>query len=164
MEEQTTATLSFGKNVDDIEQPPLLPEDWYVVEVREVPQVKANKAKLNDPEDEKAGNNWVVPVKTVTDEPEFNGRYFTLFFPLPRPGDDEKRTPQGMTVEDQCIERIGEFVKKFGGTVSGDEVQLGVGARGQVYVEQQVFGGEPRNSVNTFAGFKEADAGMSAVG
>ena len=164
MEENQTATLTFNKNVDDIEQPELMPEDWYVMELRDAPEVKPNKAMQNDPESEKAGKNWVVPLVVATGDEEFDGRWFTLFLPLPKPGDDKKRTPMGQTVEDQAMERIGQFVEAFGGNIQGDTVSVKKGMRGQCYVDRQVLNGEPRNGINMFAGFKPADAGMAAIG
>jgi hypothetical protein len=161
--EETTARLSFGKDVDSIETPPLVPEDWWLAEIRELPEAKPNKARQNDPESEKAGNNWVVPVKLVSDEPEFDGRFFTIFFPMPKPGDEDRRTPMGQTIEDACIVRIRDFVVAFGGEKAGSDVSVRVGARGMVYVEQQIVNGEPRNGVNVFRGFKSALSGSGAA-
>lgn len=157
-------TLRFGKNINDIESPPPLPEDWYTVEVREAPKVAPNRKKQENPDDEKAGDNWVVPLSVISDEEEYNGRWLTLFFPLPKPGDDSRRTPTGQTIEDACIERIGAFVEAFGGSIDDDTARLTAGARGQIYVEQQLVNGELRNSPNIFRGFKPAGAdGIGAV-
>lgn len=154
------AELEFGKSVDDIEAPTLLGEGWKLMELMDEPKVEPNQAFKEDPNGEKAGHNWLVHLATVSEEPEFSGRRFTLWLGIPKPGDEKKYTQNGQKIYDAKMSRIVQFVEAFGGTISGSRVSLGKGARGQCYVLQAINKqtGEVENSIDQFnQGFKKAD-------
>lgn len=152
-------TVDLGITQDEIEAPVLLPEGWTVVKIVGKPEVRPNEAFKNDPQDPKAGHNWVVNVQSVSDEPEFSGRRLTLWLPVPRPQDKEEWTNRGQRVSHAKAERILQFVEAFGGSVTGSEVTLSEGLQGQVYVDQRInqTTGEVENSINPFQGFKKVD-------
>jgi hypothetical protein len=155
------AELEFGKSVDEIEAPVLLPEGWRMMELTEEPKVEPNAAFKEDPNAEKAGHNWVVRLVTADDDPAFNGRRFTLWLGVPKPADSEKYTQDGQKVYDAKMQRIVDFVEAFGGHVGGSKVSIAKGARGQCYVLQQINKGtgEVENSIDIFnQGFKPAGA------
>ena len=152
--------LEFGKNVDDIEAPVLLPEGWRTMRLLEEPKVEDNKAMKEDPGSAEAGHNWRLDLETVDEEPMWSGRRFFLRFPLPRPSDMESYTSQGQKIYDAKMSRIVGFVEAFGGHISGSKASLGKGAIGQCYVLQQLnrLTQEPENSIDIFnQGFKKAE-------
>lgn len=154
------AELEFGKSVDEIEAPQLLPEGWMTMELTDEPKVEPNAAFKDDPNSEKAGHNWMVHLNTV-DDPMYNGRRFTLWLGIPKPVDAEKYTQNGQKVYDAKMERIVRFVEAFGGHIRGSKVTLSQGARGMCYVLQQVnkSSGEVENVIDIFnQGFKPAGA------
>lgn len=154
-----SATLSFNKDVDDIEEPLLMPEEWYIFEVAKKPETRKNKAMEENPSSEKAGHNWVVQLRSLVDEaPEFTGRIFNLNFPLPADGDDEKYTPRGMLVYDQKMERIANFCLSFQGTAVGTDVSIPIKGKGQGYMKQGIgLDGEIVNELSPFGEFKPLD-------
>jgi hypothetical protein len=158
MEQQDVGILEFGKAVDDIEKPKLLPEDFYLMLVTGTPTSKQN----ND----KTGYNWTIPLKTLhRSVPEFAGRRFTAYLPLPNAEDEHEYDGRGQKVYDAKMDRIHKFVVAFGGQVNGRTVILGVGAKGGLKVIQQI---NPRsqelsNSLNIFGVYKTAaEMGWSA--
>ncbi len=161
------STVTFGKRVDDIEEPILLPEDWYPMEVLKEPEVMINKAKKDDPEAENAGDNWVVSMKTVDCEEEFAGREMAVFLGIPNEKDKYKFTRDGQRIYDKKMQNIVNFAEAFGGTIGEDDATLNAGALGRVYVLQgpNRISGEMENSIDIFnAGYKTygADDGGGA--
>ena len=152
-------TLEFGKDVDDIEKPVLLPEDFYLMEVVGTPKSTKNKEMEKDPNSPKAGFNWVVPLKTVDrDNPEFSGRTFNAYLPLPKPEDENEYDGRGQKIYDAKMERIIRFVEAFGGQINGRVVTLAPGAKAGIQVTQSV---NPRtqelsNNLNIFGEYKTA--------
>lgn len=156
--EQELGMLEFGKDVDDIEKPILLPEDYYLFEVSGTPKTTKNSAMEKDPSSPKAGFNWVVPLRTISDEATFSGRMFTAYLPLPRAEDDKEYDGRGQKVYDAKMERIARFVKAAGGQVGGKTVMLAPGSKIGLKVVQQV---NPRtqelgNSLDIFGEYKTA--------
>lgn len=151
-------SVTFSKKVDDIEEPILLPEEWYSFELIQNPEIKPNAAMNSDPEGEKAGHNWVVTLRTIEcEDPSFNGRRFVLFFGIPKEADNENYTNDGQKIYDAKMKNIVEFASAFGGDVMEDTVELHAGAKGMCYVLQGLHrtSGEPENSIDIFqAGFK----------
>jgi hypothetical protein len=151
--------LEFGKSIDEIEAPELLPEGWYGMEVTQEPEVLPNEAYKSNPADEKAGHNWVVRLKTVSEEPMYDGRRFTIWLGVPTEKDENKWTSQGQKVYDAKMQRIVQFVEAFGGITSGKQVSLRQGAKGQVYILQRINQqtNVVENTVDIFnQGFKKA--------
>lgn len=137
------ATFSLGKEKDDLQEPVLLPEDWYTLEITaEVAQEKNAKWKeggidLSADQIEGAGENIVIRGRIVSDEPEFNGRPFTKWLPLPNPSDKNQFMNNGQPKEDWKLEQIYKWVAAFAGTVEGSEVSLATGMKAQVYIVQE---------------------------
>ncbi len=159
MSDQELGMLEFGKDVDDIEKPVLLPEDFYLFEVSATPKTAKNKEMEKNPSSEKAGFNWVVPLKTVGNaEPMFNGRMFSAYLPLPRPEDEHEYDGRGQKVYDAKMDRIARFVAAAGGQVGGRTVMLAPGSKIGLKVVQQV---NPRtqeltNGLDIFGEYKSA--------
>ena len=155
-------TFTFPKPVEDIEEPVLLEEDWYLGEICGPPEQKKNKAMQDDPSSEKAGFNLVVPVKLLEDLAA--GRRFTLYFPWPKEADARTYTTSGQTWLDKKMTDISQFAEAFGGSVEGTDVILQEGLRGYVYVNQGLdqSGQNIQNNVDIFAGFKPENFAASA--
>lgn len=157
------AELEFGKSVDEIEEPVLIPEGWRVFKLEDEPKVEENKAMRENPGSPEAGHNWLLRISVVDDEGMYNGRMFFLRLALPRPSDEENYSSRGQKLADAKMQRIVGFVEAFGGSVEGRKVNLGAGAMGQAYVLQQLNGlsGEPENAIDIFnQGFKKVDSGQ----
>lgn len=147
------ATFNMGKGLDDVVEPELMSEDWYLMEIYKEPALAKNKTLLNEgPDAEGAGFNIPVNLRCV-EEGEHKGRIFTLFLSLPGVGDDDKRNPiSGMTYTDQKTLRNAEFALAFGGTVEGDEFSLTMGLIGKVFIQQKMdmSGTKLINQINPF--------------
>jgi hypothetical protein len=150
-------TFSFAKPIEDVEEPVLLEEDWYLARIAKAPSLEPNKAKQEDPESEKAGDNLVIALGLI--EGEANGRRFTLYLPWPSAKDENLYDGIGMKQSDAKMERIADFVTKFGGVSDGTDVMIEENMEGYVYVtrglDQQ--GQRMLNSVDPFAGFKSVE-------
>ena len=73
--------FTLPKDVDSIEEAVLLPEDFYNCVIIKEPVLKPNKKMENGlSEEEGAGYNLLVSIKTESEDPEFAGRWFTLYF------------------------------------------------------------------------------------
>ena len=159
------AELEFGKDVDDIEEPLLLPEGWRTFELMDEPKTEENKAMKEDPEAENAGHNWSLRLASCDGEAMYNGRTFFLRFPIPKEADKDAYDSRGKKIYDAKMERITGFVSAFGGYVAGRRVELLKGAKGMCYVLQQIskFGaslGQPENQIDIFnQGFKKVGSG-----
>lgn len=163
MDEQMMSSFDLGMSVDDIEAPVLLPEGWYEFEIATpAPAVKPNQAKVNNPADEKAGDNWVINVTSVHEEAMFNGRRFTLWLSVPKPGDYNVFTNRGQRVSHAKADRIMNFTESFQGAMedgpSGPRSTpvVNVGGRGLAFVQQKLDGqsGEVINQIDPFGKFK----------
>ena len=165
-EGEKMTTLQFRKAVEEIEEPTLMPVDWYQVEITEEPDFEDNsKKKKGLSEEEGAGQNLVVNLRTIHDDPEFSGRYFRLWLPWPNESDEEARDGRGQRKSDSKMKRIAEFVTAFGGDVDGSELVVKAGMSGQVYIDQNIPPGqtEIQNGVSLFAGFKPFDVADSDI-
>lgn len=169
-------TFKVGKSVDDIEEPVLMPVDWYEFEISEEPVLKHNNALNNMiPEDasdqevleaieqnEKAGLNLVISLRSESPEALFDGRRLTAWLPYPSIPDEERYDGRGQKVYDAKFTRITDFVTKFGGSMEENEngeteITLVKGMKGCCYVTQGKIPDreELGNSIDIFAGFKE---------
>uniref|UniRef100_A0A6M3JM72 Uncharacterized protein n=1 Tax=viral metagenome TaxID=1070528 RepID=A0A6M3JM72_9ZZZZ len=168
-------TFGFNKGVDDIEEPILLPEEWYDMEICDEPRLSPNKAlfdlvgqdaTLEETEtalvaDPKAGINLVLNMEVDSSDDAFNGRKMKVWLPYPSPIDAERFDHRGQKLYDAKMQRCVELTEAFGGDVSENEngeteITLTKGLRGQCYVIQQrsQSGEELVNSIDTFQGFK----------
>lgn len=154
-------TLKFHKAVDDIEQPKLLPEDWYIVQVVNPPTIEDNdKAKKKLSYEEGAGKNLIIQTRTVSNIAEYNGRAFKIYLPCPVEQDLNAFDGRGMNKYDAKMERIAEFAEKATGcSIYGNEVTILPNARIGVYITQALDqqGKELVNNLNWFSGFKTPD-------
>jgi hypothetical protein len=166
MNETTSGVLSFGKEIEDIEKPELMPADYYLFRVSGKPRVEDNAAQKalkegKDPGKKAPGQNWVVPLRSISETPELDGRAFNVYLPLPSEADMKAFDMRGQRVYDAKMERIVGFVEKFGGTAKGRDVTLQVGCIGGIQVIQQLDArsGEITNALNIFsrAGVKSAE-------
>ncbi len=136
------ATFNLGKRRDDLEEPVLLAEDWYTVEItREPYEAKNRKWKdggENNPAEEiqGAGKNIVINTRVDSDIPEAAGRNFTKWLSLPNPSDEQMFMNDGQPKADWKLDQIFKWVEAFQGDESGEEVSLGAGAKAQVYIIQ----------------------------
>jgi len=170
------ATFGFHKDVDDIEEGVPMDEDWYEAEVADEPKLMPNNAikevlgsdvtadddRIDDllRTNEKAGINLVIPLKIVSDLPEFDGRTQRLFLQYPSEYDEDRYDGIGQKKYDSKMANIALFASKFGGSVDGDSVTILPGNKGMVYVtlgESRQNPGQKINSVDPFAGFKSLD-------
>jgi len=150
-------TFTFAKPIEDVEEPILLEEDWYLSIIKAPPVIAPNKAKQADAESEKAGDNLEIAIALQGGEAE--GRRFKLYLPWPSLEDEDKYDGIGMKVSDAKMERIADFTVKFGGISDGTDIMLEENMRGYVYVTQGLDqqGQRMINSVDPFAGFKSVE-------
>jgi len=141
-------TFEFNKRIDEIEEPVLLPEDWYPFRISEEPELAENKAKT--------GKNLVIRLECISDNPIYKGRIFTIWLAWPSVEDSSSYTARGENLYDLKMRRIAGFVEAFEGSVQGSTIDIVRGGRGLAYVtvglDQQGKG--PVNSIDSFSGFK----------
>ena len=154
-------TLKFKKSIDDIEEPALLPEDWYIFRVTEPPEVKDNNSKKKGASyEDGAGQNLVLKLRSVSDIAECSGRAFTLYLPYPSEEDMENYDGRGMLKYDAKMERIVDFANKATGcSADGDEITILPNALIGIYVTQGLDQHEnkPTNNLDWFQGFRSPD-------
>lgn len=139
------ALFKFNKSIEDIQERELLPDGWYQLRIAEEPIAEENKAKT--------GENIVLKLQTVSDNPLFNGRDFRMWLPLPVPGDSEE-IYQGQSREDSKLERIAKVVKAFNGgeAPSSDEIELSQGDVAMFYITTEPAFNDDTKLVNTIDG------------
>jgi len=164
-------TFSFNKKVDEIENPELMPEDWYDFEIFDEPKVLPNKTlkemiseeaseeEINSAleDDEKAGFNLVITLESESAEDKFCGRKMKLWLPYPSPIDETRYDGQGNKVYDRKMGRLVEFTEAFQGEVRESDIYLSPRMKGCCYVIQQksLNSEEIVNSIDWFSGFKK---------
>ena len=150
-------TFSFAKPIEDVEEPVLLEEGWYRAAIKATPTIEPNKAKKENPEAEKAGDNLVIAIGLT--EGEAAGRRFKLFLPWPSLEDEDKYDGIGMKVSDAKMQRIADFTTKFGGVSDGTDIMLEENMEGYVYVTKGLDQQGQRiiNNVDPFAGFQSVE-------
>lgn len=149
------STFKFKKDISEIEDPVLLEEGWYLTRISKPPEIAQNK--------DKTGENLVIRVRTIVEEDDTaSNRMLTMWLPMPKDEDEEEYDGRGQKISDAKMNRIAEFVEKFGGDVEGDEFVINEGMRGFVYVVQQLdqAGNDLVNGINSFSGFRSEEEGM----
>ena len=59
-------TMTFSKAVDELSEPVLLEENWYLATVTAEPEIKPNKKKKDGKSyKDGAGDNLIVPIKLL---------------------------------------------------------------------------------------------------
>lgn len=138
------ATFELSKETSDLQEPILLPEDWYSFEItEEVTQEKNAKWKeggieLPAKEIPGAGENLVIRGRIISDEPEYSGRRFTKWLALPNPSDEGRYTNSGQPMEDWKLTQIYNWVRGFGGDVEGTQISFAIGMRTSIYITQEL--------------------------
>jgi len=154
-------TFELTKRVDEIQEPELLPEDWYLLRITREPRKEPNKAKREGgPDAEGAGDNLVLDMRVQHEDPAKNGRPFTKYLRWPQEGDDEEFIG-GQTKEDFLTQQIAQVASAFVGyDVEADQVEFEAGMEAQFYIVQGVDnrdGVTPRNEISMNIPPKEAD-------
>lgn len=147
------STFSFPKPVEDIEEPVLLEEDWYLCEIAGKPEKRTNRAET--------GQNLVIPIRLTGNNVEgANGRRYTLYPPWPSDADESQYDGRGMKLSDAKIQRIAGIVEGFGGVVDGTDIMLEEGMQGYVRIVQAMdqAGENIVNNVDLFSGVKNPQA------
>ena len=166
-------TFGFKKSIDDIEEPVLLPEDWYDFEILSEPKVRPNydlyQEVGDDPspeqmeelmkENPKMFQNIEIFMSTESPDPMYAGRKFTFRLPWPSDSDEDRYDNNGMKLYDARMRDISKFAEAFGGGADGDTVNIPKGGKGCAYVKILPAGtidgvDEDRNTIDRFAGFK----------
>lgn len=138
------ATFNVGIGKDDIQEPVLLAEDWYTMEISKDPYEAKNSA-WNDAGDklsldeafainEKAGKNIVINLKIISDIPEAHGRTFTKWLSLPNKFDEGRYMNDGQPRADWKADIIHKWAEAFGAGSEGAEATLNEGAKALVYI------------------------------
>ena len=129
------AKFEIGKDFDAIGSPIILPRDWYQLKIVKEPMKKGNAKKT--------GDNIVLPMRVVADDPDWNGLEFTRYLSLPAPGDDEKVGRNNQTTEDWKLDNlIAHSAAFFGMTVEaykeggGSAVEFNVGDEAFFWVDE----------------------------
>ena len=156
------AEFEFLKDMDDIEEPVLLSEDWYTVRVVDQPELKKNAAARDGKAyEDGAGMNLEIPVRVVSEIPEENGRRFRLYIPYPVEEDLQHYDARGQLKYDAKLERLKNFCESFTKChIEGNKISIAVGAEGKIYITQSMDqqGTQMTNSFDLFSGFKRVDA------
>ena len=146
------ATFKFKKPISKIEQPELLPKDWYSFRISTKPEVQENSKKT--------GENLFQRLRVVMPDDEmFDGRELPLWLAMPTDADEENYDSKGKKIADAKMERIVQFVEASGGTAEEDEFDLSQGAMVGCYVIQALdqAGHDMENKIDIFAGFKSIE-------
>jgi len=143
------ATFKFNKPVGDIEQPQLLPDDWYVVRLVKEPKAMPNSKKKNGlSEAEGAGDNIVLNLRVQNDNPKWHGRPFTKWLGIPSEADEGTTNEwTGMKKSDEKLERIAQWAAAFAGKeitslAKNKNLEFNSGSECLVYITQEVDGRE----------------------
>jgi len=142
----TATTLELEKEYDDLAEPVLLPLDWYEVEVFKA-EVNKNKAwreandeaghELRAEDIDGAGNNFVLILKTVNCAPEFLGRTFFKYLPMPNPSDKDKFDMNGRPMVDTKLNNLYTWAQGFNAGISGSNITWKTKLKAKVFVHQE---------------------------
>jgi hypothetical protein len=141
----------FPKSVNDIQQGVVLSEGPYRMRLVKEPSIEQNRKMKNglSPE-EGAGTNLVLQLRIVSDDPNENGRKFTKYLPMPRPGIDENEFDPftGQSLMDRKMEAIVHWVLAFDGEIQDDEFDLRAGGEAAVKVVIEDRDGKKTNAIS----------------
>jgi hypothetical protein len=145
-------TFKFNKPISEIEDPELLPKDWYRMRISTKPEIQENAKKT--------GENLFMRLKVVMPEDEmFDGRELPLWLSMPTAEDEENYDNKGVKIADAKMKRIVQFAEASGGVADEDEFDIQEGATVFCYVGKQLdrSGLEMENSIDIFSGFKSEE-------
>jgi len=133
-------TMKFNKSVEEIEQPISLAPDYYLCRITKAPEIKPNKAKKAEkPYADGGGDNLEVSLVVIHDNPEINGRRFTLYFQMPQEEDLSAYDGRGMLLYDKKMELIANFARVAKGcAVLDEEVTILPNATVGVYIDRAI--------------------------
>jgi len=121
--------IRLPKNIDEIQEPEALPEDYYKVRIIEEPEVVKNKKKT--------GNNLILSLRTISENPSYNGRPFRKWISLPTAEDANSFTSMGQSKEDFKMGMLKKISEGFSGlSADGNEISLQAGMEAWVYITQ----------------------------
>ena len=147
--ERTMAEFELSKAVDEIQEATPLPPEWYLARLVQEPKLEDNaKMKAGGADAEGAGQNLVLRVRVQDENPEFNGRQLTKWLSWPNEKDEGEFTGNGQPKVDWKMESIVTWCKALGGDPSGNTVSFTAGSECYVYVVQEEYNGELRNSID----------------
>jgi len=131
-------TILLPKDISSIQEPEALPEDYYKLRIVEEPTIIPNKKKelggVNAPG---AGDNLFMRLRVISENPEFNGRSFRKWIPLPNEADKLDFTTMGQSKEDFKMSMLAKISAGFSGIEpEGNEINLQAGQEAWVYVTQ----------------------------
>ncbi len=144
------ALFKLPKDAHDVQEPELLPKDWYKLRITKEPELVENNArKEGGPDAPGAGFNIVLRLASVSDKPIYNGRFFTQWLSLPTEADKDKYTNQGQTIEDWKMDMIANVVAAFRGEKpSGNEIELMQGDEAEYFIIQEEYNGKLGNTID----------------
>jgi len=145
-----TMSFKFPKSVNEIQGNVTLPEGFYRMRLVQEPVIADNRKKKDGlSEADGAGQNLILKFRVVSDDPSENGRAFTRYLPMPRPGIDENTFDNftGQAMLDKKMEMIVSWVEAFGGEIEEDEFTLRPGGEAAVKVIIEDRDGQPSNSL-----------------
>ena len=139
------AVFKMSKDFNDIQEPRLMPEDWYLMRVSKEPTQDPNTAmREGGTEADNAGYSIVVNLRAEVDDPEFNGRGFRFYLSLPN-ATDEGLYVNGQPKADWKEELIAKVTAVFHGyqasqwkELPGDEAEISEGMKAEFYVTQEL--------------------------
>ena len=128
--------ISLPKNMEDIVEPEALSEDYYKMRIVEEPVIEANKKKkVGGDSAPGAGDNLILSLRVISDDPEQQGRTFKKWMGLVTPADKDNYTSLGQSMEDFKISMLGKVQTGFSGVpAEGNEIDLQAGMEAWVYV------------------------------
>ncbi len=143
--------FDVGKDVGDIQEGELLPEDWYTMEITSVSQEPNKALKEGGQTAEGAGFNIEIEMKTLHENEMLAGRPYKVWLALPREGDAENRTKRGNTIEDFKIGQIRDYFEAFAKrSMAGSTVDFATGMQASMYIVVSI-GQESKLPFNEFS-------------
>ena len=163
------ATFESSKKMSDIQEPQLLPEDWYLVRIVKAPKEVPNNARKKGANVEDGGGvNWQVSLRIQHENPDYHGRSLMISLPIPcedtYPEDAEDYAGEiieehvfnnvsGRTIYDEKYERLGHWCAAFSGYAYEEfldekSLELNQGAEAMIYVSQGPSFRDPDTIVN----------------
>ncbi|MFA7162263.1 MAG: hypothetical protein WC083_06810 [Candidatus Methanomethylophilaceae archaeon] len=142
--------FKFPKSAENIQGTVILPAGYYRMRLVKEPAIEPNRKKKDGlPPSEGAGDNFVLRLRIISDDPVENGRAFTKWLPMPTENDaNEFDQFTGQPMLDRKMESIVKWVEAFGGTIAGDEFDLRAGGEAAVAVIVEDREGTPVNSID----------------
>lgn len=142
--------FKFPKSVSEISSGSVLVPGYYRARLVKEPVIQDNRKKKDGlSEAEGAGQNLILKLRLISDDPTENGRAFTKYLPMPRDCDaDEVDAFTGQPIIDRKMEAIVQWVEAFGGTIDEDEFDLTAGGEAAIPIVIEQRDGQDTNSVD----------------